>query len=258
MKTLKQLLEFDTTLRTPQNKGAETSMEPRGPDEKRFKDKHKVEKTADRNGNGDDVFNASNVKSYERTNTRHGYNTGDDAKVYESKQPKSLADLLEKKLTSAEIKKREEVAQAIERENPDMPMAKKMAIATSTAKKVAEEADLEEALHPMGIHVKATDQKKDGQVAYKVHAVGKDVEGIEPGEHLNDSELDDLHDMGHKIKMSEDYEGLFNMFDEDLQAKLWDLFNSLNEENKDLMVGMVEDGEYDLIVDILNDVEGEQ
>ena len=47
----------------------------------------------------------------------------------------------EKKLTPAEMEKREEVAKAIERENPKMPMAKKMAIATATAKKVAEEAD---------------------------------------------------------------------------------------------------------------------
>lgn len=47
----------------------------------------------------------------------------------------------EKKLTPAELKKREEVAQAIERDNPEMPMDKKMAIATATAKKVAEEAE---------------------------------------------------------------------------------------------------------------------
>ena len=44
----------------------------------------------------------------------------------------------EKTLTPAEKKKREEVAKAIERDNPDMPMDKKMAIATATAKKVAE------------------------------------------------------------------------------------------------------------------------
>ena len=44
----------------------------------------------------------------------------------------------EKKLTPAELKKREEIAKAMERDNPDMPMAKKMAIATATAKKVAE------------------------------------------------------------------------------------------------------------------------
>ena len=41
----------------------------------------------------------------------------------------------ERKLTDAELKKREEVAKAIERDDPDMPMDKKMAIATATAKK---------------------------------------------------------------------------------------------------------------------------
>jgi hypothetical protein len=36
--------------------------EPKSPDEKRFKAKHKIEVTLDASGNGDDVFNASNVK----------------------------------------------------------------------------------------------------------------------------------------------------------------------------------------------------
>jgi len=47
----------------------------------------------------------------------------------------------EKKLTDAELKKREEIAQAMERDNPGMDMGKKMAIATAQAKKVAEEAE---------------------------------------------------------------------------------------------------------------------
>lgn len=59
---------------------------------------------------------------------------------------KTFFELREKTLTPAEKKKREEVAKAIERENPSMPMAKKMAIATATAKKVAEEAELDEAV----------------------------------------------------------------------------------------------------------------
>jgi hypothetical protein len=50
----------------------------------------------------------------------------------------AIKSVTEKKLTPAEMKKREEVAKAIERDNPDMPMPKKMAIATATAKKVAE------------------------------------------------------------------------------------------------------------------------
>ena len=48
--------------------------------------------------------------------------------------------MIEKKLTPAEKKKREEIAQAIKRDNPKMPMDKKMAIATAMAKKVAEES----------------------------------------------------------------------------------------------------------------------
>ena len=55
-------------------------------------------------------------------------------------------ELRERALTPAEKKKREDVAQAIERDNPKMPMAKKMAIATATAKKSTNEStDLEEA-----------------------------------------------------------------------------------------------------------------
>lgn len=51
---------------------------------------------------------------------------------------KSFKELREKKLTPAEKKKREEIAKAMEKDNPDMPMDKKMAIATATAKRVAE------------------------------------------------------------------------------------------------------------------------
>jgi hypothetical protein len=51
---------------------------------------------------------------------------------------KTLKELREKTLTPAEKKKREEIAKAMERENPGMDMKKKMAIATWQAKKVAE------------------------------------------------------------------------------------------------------------------------
>jgi hypothetical protein len=51
---------------------------------------------------------------------------------------KNFKELREKTLTPAEKKKREEIAKAMEKDNPDMPMDKKMAIATATAKRVAE------------------------------------------------------------------------------------------------------------------------
>lgn len=67
MRTLRQIREL---------------YKPKSPDEQRFVDKHKVQKTPDANKNGDDVFNASKVKGVTRQ-PNHGYNPGDDEKVYE-------------------------------------------------------------------------------------------------------------------------------------------------------------------------------
>ena len=67
----------------------------------------------------------------------------DVLKKKEQNQQQNQLNVDEKKLTPAELKKREEVAKAIERDNPDMPMDKKMAIATSTAKKAVEAMDPE-------------------------------------------------------------------------------------------------------------------
>ena len=66
-------------------------------------------------------------------------------------------ELEEKKLTPAEMKKREEIAKAIERENPNMPMDQKMAISTAQAKKVAEVKSA-----PKGYHFTRSGQLKKG------------------------------------------------------------------------------------------------
>jgi len=67
-KTLKKMLEV---------------YEPKAGDEKKFKDKHIVVKTKDANGNGDDVFQGTNVKAINRSDEGHGYNPKEDEKVYE-------------------------------------------------------------------------------------------------------------------------------------------------------------------------------
>lgn len=66
----------------------------------------------------------------------------------------------EKHLTPAEMKKREQIAKAIKRENPDMPMSKKMAIATASAKKVAEGFDDEDVELLNIIYSSLTDENK--------------------------------------------------------------------------------------------------
>lgn len=64
---------------------------------------------------------------------------------------------------------------------------------------VSEEIEaLDEAkeVHPDALHVEPV-----GKGKYKVHAVGKNFsDGIKAGEHLSDTELDDFHEMGGKIK----------------------------------------------------------
>lgn len=94
---------------------------------------------------------------------------------------KSLKELREKKLTPAEKKKREEIAKAIEKDQPDMPMDKKMAIATAQAKKVAEEVELDEAKISVGDRVtlqpnKATlDRSLIGKAGVVTGMLGRDA-----------------------------------------------------------------------------------
>ena len=70
-----ELKKDDNSVQTP-------GLQIKSADEKRFADKHVIKKIADRNGNGDDVFNATNVKGVDRQ-PKHGYNPGEDEKVYE-------------------------------------------------------------------------------------------------------------------------------------------------------------------------------
>ena len=106
----------------------------------------------------------------------------------------------EKKLTPAEMKKREEVARAIERENPNMPMAKKMAIATATAKKVAEQKTFAQFMNEamsVSLHVKPHPQNKGQHVVVK----SSDKSRFKHGETVSSSELEQGQDDGYlKVK----------------------------------------------------------
>lgn len=65
---------------------------PKSPDEQKFVDKHVVIKHKDRNGNGDDVFQAKNIKKIDRKKERHGYEPGDDEQVYEEVEVSEESD----------------------------------------------------------------------------------------------------------------------------------------------------------------------
>ena len=67
-----------------------------------------------------------------------------------------IVDVSEAKMTPAQMKKREKIAKSIERDNPDMPMDKKMAIATKSAMSEGKMKDL-----AMKIDRVASNMRKD-------------------------------------------------------------------------------------------------
>ena len=64
------------------NQFLEGYLKVKNPDEQKFVDKHVTAKHSDRNGNDDDAFKGK-TKQIDRRKERHGYNPGEDEKVYE-------------------------------------------------------------------------------------------------------------------------------------------------------------------------------
>ena len=269
MKTLKQLLEKKADLpqlSSPVEPTSVTSYVPKTKDEKRFMDKHVVKKTEDRNGNGDDHFRATNVKAYDRSASHHGYNTGEDQKVYESRTLSAI--LGERHMTPAEKKKREDIAQGIEKSNPNMPMSKKMAIATSKAMHESESSSAAYDKHTAAA-IKMVDDINKAIVQHGKHVRTKsDYHSGEPqwyhADHMKGVHrtLQDIHQgllqtndytAPQKLKMKEGYE-LFEVFAEEVQQDVQTVFESLNEENQQVMIEMIETGEYDAVVEIVKEV----
>ena len=141
---------------------------PKSKDEKRFKDKHIVLKSKldDKGTQDDKLFNATNIKTVNRE-MEHGYNPGNDEKVYESVHPmalhvkpvsvngktrykvhavgKELADGIKvgEHLSDTELDDANDMGAKI-KHLKEGALGKKMAIATASAKKVAEDVELEE------------------------------------------------------------------------------------------------------------------
>ena len=55
------------------------------------------------------------------------------------------------------------------------------------------------------------------------------------------------------MKMKEGYE-LFDVFAEDVQQDVQTVFESLSEENQQIMIEMIETGEYDAVVEIVREI----
>ena len=300
---------------------------PKSKDEKKFMDKHIATKNKlDDHGTQDDkLFNATNIKTVDRE-TEHGYNPGNDEKVYEELSKvhpmalhvkdagkgkykvhavgKHLADgikvgehlsdselddatemgakikmikennLDEKTLTPAEMKKREEVAKAIERENPKMPMSKKMAIATATAKKVAEETeDLME-----GEVASKQFQHYHNEASKLLKSINKGLsdhyDNVTSKKNYNNGEphwghvgdIKDMHrslqDLNDRILQSGEYAKPIAMKeeaeqlteDEELTQLLNTIYENLSDENKEIFEQILEE-DPDQMIEFLEQLE---
>ena len=274
MKTLKQLLEKKADLpqlSAPVEPTSITAYVPKTKDEKRFMDKHVVKKTEDSNGNGDDVFRGTNVKAYDRAKD-HGYNTGEDQKVYESKTLSSI--LGERHMTPAEMKKREDIAKGIEKSSPGMPMEKKMRIAT--AKAMGEETisesesssaqydkysaacaksmdDISKAIAQHAKHVKTKSTWHSGEPQWHHADDMKNMHRTLQDIHNSLQRTNDYTAPPKPIKMKESLE-LFDVFAEELREDLQTVFDSLNEEHQQVMIEMVETGDYDAVAEIVKEI----
>ena len=111
---------------------------PKSGDEQKFVDKHKFD-VIDYPVNNEHGLPFREDSAPHRTakeNNRANYDRCEDEKVYEENS-ENAETIQERKLTASEKSKREEIASAIEKDNPKMSMSKKMAIATTQAKKYA-------------------------------------------------------------------------------------------------------------------------
>lgn len=100
-----------------------------------FVDDHQIEVTADANGNGDEVFKASNININDRKKTRHGYDAKESEAVNE--------------MSAAETAKREEIVKSMKKNFADFKKrygkdAKSVMYATATKQAMKEEAEQEE------------------------------------------------------------------------------------------------------------------
>jgi hypothetical protein len=106
-----------------------------------------------------DQYGVPQVHAVDRHSNRVGYIEKKSGRGFVFLQPFDKNELDEKTLTSAELKKREEIAKAMERDDPKMNTSKKMAIATAVAKRVAEETQIGESFNDDDWYIYDTKKK---------------------------------------------------------------------------------------------------
>jgi hypothetical protein len=123
--------------------------EPKPEGEKQFWKRHLVQKHADRNGNKDDVFGATNINKDDTTLPHHKDDLGTPIGNRPADQLKKEKGIKEEKMTSGEKSKREEIVKAMKKKTAGFKERygdrwKDVMYATATKSAMGEEVELEE------------------------------------------------------------------------------------------------------------------
>lgn len=206
--------------------------DPKAKDEKKFKDKHVVSKTDDANGNKDDVFQATNVKTVDRYKEAHGYNPGQDEKVYE--EVDQLDEITHEGAVRASSTWR--AKGDLKRAQLYMKLAKALEMKDmSTAAGIEQqirgisEESVEEKLKPsMGAGKYISDFEKSSAPQFKGKSKEKRrVMGIAAY-------------LSAKKGMKEEVEQM----DEEIDVSLLELYINLSEDNRQSMLQMIDEGRH--------------
>jgi hypothetical protein len=194
-------------------------------DELEFVSKHKVDKAADRAGNKDDIYDGSNVKPVDRKSTRHGYSSGEDAKVYEEVEALDEITLEGAKRAASFWKNKEDYRRyQLYTKLADAIAKGDRAIAAgfeAQIKALKEDSELKEKLSPsMGAGKYIKDFEKSDAPQFK----GKSKEK--------------RHNMAIAAFLSSK-KGM----KEEVDVSLLQLYINLDEENRAVMLNMIDEGQ---------------
>jgi len=273
MKTLSQLQKI---IKQAQGTTGTTAYRPKGGDEQEFMDKHIIQHTDDANGNDDNMFKGAGVAKVDRKKERHGYGPGEDALVHEEKIEE--LDEISKSTLGSYVKKA-----SLDMANRSAEVEKDLATAKSDYSMMRR--------HGYKKKIAQNMMKKDVDTAlYKVGKVSTRMGGIEKAtdrlakEEVEELEIDERTLSTGEMKKREDivkgmkkglkdfkkrygadaksvmYATATKMAKEEIEynVQLVELFASLDQENREFMLEMIDNGlENEILQYIKEESEGE-
>lgn len=232
---------------------------------KAFVDKHITTKHPDAHGNGDDVFQATNIKTIDRKKERHGYSGEEDHKVYEAS------------LSAGEMSKREDIVKGMKKNFASFKQrygadAKSVMYATAT-KMAKEETELSESDNSHAQYMKSLNDShallKKMTTALNGHCDNvcdkKNYTGGQAGWHHAETmknihrSLQDMHDNilrevdytepPKPVKLKEEIQEELQLNEDDgLVDDIVELYQLLDEDQQQQLVKLLDEEKYEEIL----------